>query len=312
VIDWGTSKFRAQLLDEDGTVCDSFCSESGIGKLHREGMRDEIRRLRHLWPAANTEMLACGMVGSSLGWVEAASLPCSVGLLDIAGAITRSEIDGVQLHIVPGVRCHNPDTGWDVMRGEELQAFGWAALQSDPAEPSGLCVMPGTHSKWLRLEQGRIERFSTAMTGELFALLSERSLLRHHITADVSYGQAFERGLAAGAGQTGMARHLFSVRANSLLDELSNADAGSFVSGLLIGAEIADALHVNDWTRANEPVQIVASSPLTDLYSKALAWFDIGSTVTDCQLASAAGFLAVHREMKTTETENARESQEIS
>jgi 2-dehydro-3-deoxygalactonokinase len=297
VIDWGTSNFRAQLL-EGGTVCDSFCSENGVGKLTREGMRAEILHLRDLWPDANVEILACGMVGSNLGWIEAPYLSCGVGTADIAAAVTTAEVDGIQLHIIPGVRCHSADTGWDVMRGEELQAVGWAALQADSAGASGLCVMPGTHSKWARLNKGRIEHFSTAMTGEIFALLSQQGLLRHHITSDVSYGTSFERGLTLGAEQTGLARHLFSVRANGLHQELSTTDASSFVSGLLIGAEIVDALALNNWTCASGPVHIIGATQLIDLYSKALTYFSIDSTTTDSHCATTAGFLAVHREME--------------
>ena len=303
VIDWGTSNFRAQLLDEDGTVCDSFSSGNGVGKLTREAMREEILQLRDLWPDTNAEILACGMVGSSLGLVEAPYLSCGVGIEDIAAAITTTAVDDIQLHIIPGVRCHNTTTGWDVMRGEELQAIGWAALQTDGTKTSGLCVMPGTHSKWALLKDGRIEHFSTAMTGEIFSLLTQQGLLRHHITTDVAYGPAFERGLAQGAQQTGLARHLFSVRANSLHRELSTADASSFVSGLLIGAEITDALALNDWTAASGPVHIIGASKLIDLYSKALAYFKVDSTTTDSHRATTAGFLAVYREMEDREME---------
>jgi len=307
VIDWGTSNFRAQLLDQGGTVCDSFSSEKGVGKLTREAMREEVLQLHNLWPDANADILACGMVGSSLGLVEAPYLSCGVGTADIAAAITTTAVDDIQLHIVPGVRCHNTATGWDVMRGEELQAVGWAALQTDGSKASGLCVMPGTHSKWARLQEGRIEHFSTAMTGEIFALLTQQGLLRHHITADVAYGPAFERGLAQGAQQTGLARHLFSVRANSLHRELSTADASGFVSGLLIGAEIADALVLNNWTAASGPVHIIGASKLIELYSKALAYFKVESTTTDSHRATTAGFLAVHWEMQHRKMEATHE-----
>ncbi len=309
VIDWGTSNFRAQLLDDSGTVCDSFSSENGVGKLTREAMREEVLRLRDHWADSNasTNILACGMVGSSLGLVEAPYLSCGVGTADIAAAITTTTVDDIQLHIVPGVRCHNTATGWDVMRGEELQAVGWAALQADDSKTSGLCVMPGTHSKWALLKKGRIEHFSTAMTGEIFALLSQQGLLRHHITSDVSYGTSFQRGLTLGAEQTGLARHLFSVRANSLHQELSTADASSFVSGLLIGAEIVDALALNDWTRASGPVHIIGANKLIDLYSKALAYFKVDSTTTDSHRATTAGFLAVYGKMKNREMEATHE-----
>lgn len=297
-IDWGTSNLRAQLLDERGMVCDSFASDAGVGKLDRGGMSDEIHRVRERWPEASPDVLACGMIGSSLGWVEAPSLPCSAGLSEIAAALMVSDIDGVRLHIVPGARCRNADTGWDIMRGEELQAIGWASLQADAAAASGLCVMPGTHSKWIHMERGRIERFSTAMTGEIFTLLSQHSLLRHHIATDARYGDAFERGLAIGARQAGLARHLFSVRANALLEKMSGADAGSFVSGLLIGAELADALQINEWSSERPPVHLIGNRRLIDLYAKALAHFDIRSTAMDSGLACAAGFIAVHREMR--------------
>jgi 2-dehydro-3-deoxygalactonokinase len=295
-IDWGTTNFRAQLLDEDGSVCDSYSSGNGVGKLTRSDMRDEIRRLRDRWPAAGTDMIACGMIGSSIGWIATPYLPCGSGPADIAGALVESDVDGVRLRIVPGVHCRNADSGWDVMRGEELLAFGWAALQTEPAEASGLCVMPGTHSKWVRMERGRIERFSTAMTGEIYEILSRQSLLRRHITGDAVHGEAFERGVAIGASGAGLARHLFSVRANSLHEELPDADAGSFVSGLLIGSEIVDALRIYGWTADSPPVHLVGARRLIDLYAQALAHFGVRSTTTDSHQASASGFMAIHEQ----------------
>lgn len=299
-IDWGTSNFRAQLLDSaGGEVCDSVCSDRGVGGLDREAMRLQLLQLCERWPSANGKLFACGMVGSDLGWMEAPYLNCTAGIADIAAAVIEAPVAHYTLRIVPGLRCHSADNGWDVMRGEELQALGWAALQGErPA--SGLCVMPGTHSKWVRLHNGRVERFSTAMSGEIFALLCQHGLLRHHITRDANYSQAFRAGLEKGRQQTGLARHLFSVRANSLHEELDRADASSFVSGLLIGAEIADALNTHQWSAERGPVHLIGTSALIRLYSEALAHFNIETSRTEGQRAAMAGFLALHRHREVT------------
>ncbi len=302
VIDWGTTSFRAIFLDSQGEEVDSISNDRGVGKLNREGMVEQVVGVQQRWDISRSRIYACGMIGSSIGWHEVGYTQCPVSAADIAAATELVDfLNGVQIRILPGVKFQGADGNWDVMRGEELQAMGWAAMQPVPSEATGICVMPGTHSKWVKMKNGCIEEFFTAMTGELFALLKTHSLLRHHIAEDVVASQSFFDGVEVGATEHGLGRHLFSVRGNSLLGDLSPDNASAFTSGLLIGAEIADASQLygmskQKTTSANSgPVNIIGASKLSSLYQSALEHLDIQAEVIDSHKASVAGFTSIDR-----------------
>lgn len=290
LLDWGTSNFRAYLLTESGAVEDSVASEQGVAKLDKAGMASLIEKLHAKWRDYLPVYYACGMVGSSIGWLEAPYVQAPADIKRLSDHLLVTEIGGIALHIVPGVSCLHANGDWDVMRGEELQALGWL-LTNASLDGNAVCLLPGTHSKWVSLKQGSIAHFFTAMTGELYALIKEHGLLKHHLTEAVVVGEAFLRGVARGAGEVAITSQLFSIRANSLLAGLSNKDASAFASGLLIGSEIADG--VRRFEGIGE-VSVVGSSSLNQLYVEALKSLGVNANAVESHSATISGFKAVH------------------
>ncbi len=227
-------------------------------------------------------MLLAGMVGSNRGWRETAYIDCPAG----AAALARSVlwIEPGWTGIVPGA-CQRGERA-DVMRGEEVQAIG-AAVAGLVADQALLCH-PGTHSKWVVMRQGEIRSFRTAMTGEFFALLQNGSILSDQLQGAVADGPEFRSAVRAGlAGAEPMAE-LFGIRARALLGE-GDTDAASFASGLLIGADIRDALA---WC-PGWPVTLVGRGDLSVLYAAALEEAGRTSDLVVGSQAFVAGIAAI-------------------
>jgi len=196
-LDWGTSNLRAWAIGPDGSVLAEAQSGSGMAGLPSDAFEPVLLDLIGDWlPAASrTPVVACGMVGSRQGWVQAdyATVPCPP-LPDMPFAVAPSADPRIRVHVLHGLRQDRPA---DVMRGEETQIAG--LLAREPAF-AGLACLPGTHSKWAQLADGRVERFKTYLTGELFALLSEHSVVRHAVqstgTDDAAFVEAVDAALA--------------------------------------------------------------------------------------------------------------------
>ncbi len=260
-VDWGTSHLRAFAMQ--GTrVLAEVSSDNGMGKLTRDQFEPALLDLIRPWIHGPTAIVACGMVGSRQGWHEAPyrCVPCTP--LDPDGLVTVPTQDPrLHLSLVPGLKQPTPA---DVMRGEETQIAGALALM--PGFDGVLCL-PGTHSKWVHVSAGEVVSFQTCMTGELFALLSRQSVLRHGMTGDGWDDAAFDTALSDALSRPErLASRLFSLRAEGLLNNLSPDAAKARLSGLLIGAELAA-------TRAywlGQPVAIVGADQLAALYARAL------------------------------------------
>jgi 2-dehydro-3-deoxygalactonokinase len=237
-----------------------------------------------------------GMVGSRQGWREAAYVPCPAGDVALAAAMLRfTTARGRPVAIVPGLRLGDSN----VMRGEETQIVGLA-----DAEPRfrGTVVLPGTHSKWVKVEGGTMADFASFISGELFALLARQSLLRHSVAdpdtaGDVSGSVAFRAGVEQ-AHATPFVASIFSVRARQLLTGTTPADNLAYLSGLVIGGEVAAAAALG---LGEPPVRIIAAAGLARAYRVALSAFGIEAEVRDgdamalgglIHLARAAGLLA--------------------
>ena len=229
--DWGTTNRRAYLLGPDGNCLDEFEDDKGIMSVPREGFRDAVAEIRER--LGDRPLLLAGMVGSNRGWVEAPYVRCPAGIEDLAGALVWPEKD--RTAIVPGVCFQDPDEA-DVMRGEEVQLLGAFAAGLIP--PDALVCHPGTHNKWVRLQGGRIERFTTVMTGELFSLLKDHSILSDLLSGSVAAGDAFARGVRQGLEDDRLTAELFKIRARVLLGDAEAQDAASYGSGLLIGTDV--------------------------------------------------------------------------
>jgi 2-dehydro-3-deoxygalactonokinase len=288
VVDWGTSSFRGWLMSADGAALAE--SRGGEGMLHCAGtgfapvLRDHLARLG---APEGTPVLICGMAGARQGWAEAPYLKTPTRLDALHEGAIRIDAPG-DIRILPGIaqaRAEQPD----VMRGEETQLLG-------VTEPdfTGLVCIPGTHSKWVRIEDGRIVEFSTYMTGELFSVIAQHSILAHAVeTAKDAAGPPavdsppFREGLAkALAEPTALTASLFRLRAAQLLGFEQRADGAARLSGLLIGTELADALHRQGPLRS---VRLIAAGSLGRLYEAALTAQGIDVTAVDAEQASRLG-----------------------
>jgi len=297
-VDWGTSRLRAWLLDPAGNPLASAASDDGIGTLNG-GHEAAFEKLVAGWPKLPAIM--AGMVGSRQGWREAAYLPCPANAAAIGAQLTRFTTDaGRSVAIVPGLAIRSDGRDGDVIRGEETQLIGLA--EREPAF-AGTVILPGTHSKWARLAGGSIADFQTFMTGELFELLSEKSFLRHSVAAGgpeladaPDFALAVRRTAADGLPFLGA---LFSVRARQLLLDVKREDNLAYLSGLVIGGELAAARAMGS-LGTDTSVRIVASPALARAYARALSVLGLSAEARDgselvlaglARLARAAGLL---------------------
>lgn len=290
-LDWGTSSLRAMLMDADGKVLETRSKPWGIRQLPEGGFPGALDAVTDGWPAL--PRIASGMVGSRGGWREAAYLDLPAGGEQLARALGRG--DG--LPIVPGLRNAR---GPDVMRGEETQIVGLMAQHEAAADATVL--LPGTHSKWVSLRQGKVVDFCTLMTGELYALLRQHSILGADIEAGTATndGDAFREGVrqARDSGAAGVFSRLFATRARMLDGALRPASIPDYLSGLLIGEEFR-SMQADQRMRTDRPLWLIGDSALCMRYRLAAAEFSIGlaPAVDDTAaaglwwLASTAGLL---------------------
>jgi 2-dehydro-3-deoxygalactonokinase len=260
-VDWGTTNRRAYRIGAGGKVEDRMEDRKGILSVPAGGFPPAVEEIRSA--LGDRPLLMAGMVGSNRGWEEAPYVPCPAGFPELAANLKWVEPERVA--IVPGV-CFSDGHAADVMRGEEVQLLGAYAEGEIPANAT-VCH-PGTHNKWVRIEDGRIAAFRTVMTGEMFSLLSKHSILSDMLGGEVAPGPAFDAGVKAGLAGGPLTGELFSVRARVLLGKARREDAASYTSGLLIGTDVrsgpADAA-------ADGPVYVMGRPDLTGLYAAALA-----------------------------------------
>ena len=291
-VDWGTTQVRAWVVEADGAVRATQTFPLGVARL-RPGeaaarFREEVR------PALGAETLPavlCGMIGSNLGWTQVPYLDCPVDVAAFRAALRRAPDSDPPAWIAPGLRGPGLTAAPDVMRGEETQVFGW--LAQDPARGRGarLLCLPGTHAKWVVVEDGRIVRFVTAMTGELFDLMTHHGVLRTEAPADDA--QAFAKGVEAAGDGGGLAARLFSARSRVVGAGAPAAETASYLSGLLIGAEIAGVPAQLD-IQISRPIVLIGEAALCAWYAKALAHRDMAAEVHDGGQAALAGLIALN------------------
>lgn len=264
-VDWGTTNRRAYLIGSDGLLHEKMADNCGVRSLAKEQYPREAAYIRSR--LGDLPMLVAGVAGSSRGWHAAPYVECPATMEQLARSLAW--IEPGRTAIVPGVCQRGTDS--DVMRGEEIQALG--AVLAGHAPQGGLICHPGTHAKWIRTEGSSIASFRTAMTGEFFNLLRENSSLGEMMSGAVGDNASFRAGARAGLAGTELLSTLFTVRARSLLGELGGQDA-AFVSGLLIGSDVRDALG-----RAGaEPITLIGEPDLCGLYQVVL-----GEAGRECQ-----------------------------
>ena len=243
-VDWGSSSFRAYLMARDGAVLDEVASADGVSTVARGGFADILGHLIGEWLDAHADLpiVASGMVGSRHGWREAPYVKCPADPREIAAGLVAVQARDRVVHIAPGLSYEDGDGEADVMRGEEVEILG----VSDSG--ARLVVLPGSHSKWATVEGGRVERFKTFVTGEMFGAIRDHTLAGAFARAAKGkpFGSAFALGVGRGAAAedgkgSGLLGALFGARALPLMGKLAEDDAGEYLSGLLVGAEIAEA-----------------------------------------------------------------------
>ncbi len=279
-IDWGTSNARGFRFDRNGSVIDRCHRAIGLLNIPDGGWAATFHEHFGDWtveaPAA--PILLCGMVGSQQGWCEAPYVACPVNTSMLSAHL--HPIPNTRCRIVPGVWTEGTADIPDVMRGEETQLVG---LNVDN---QCLVCLPGTHSKWVRLDHGVITGFQTSLTGELFNILSQHSILSRTLGELEPCEAAFVRGLDDSAREGGLLHHLFGVRGLRLFDRLSGSAQADYLSGLLIGHEVRCA--TND-SAGHQRVTLVGSQALVTRYITALQHFGRPVDVVDGELAASRG-----------------------
>ena len=275
-VDWGTTNRRAYLIERDGRCEQEFEDGQGVLSVKRGDFEAAVEQIRD--KLGDHPLLLGGMVGSNRGWMEAPYVFCPAGIDDLANGLVRPN-DGTA--IVPGV-AYMGDRA-DVMRGEEMQVLG--AVASGEIPQNCLVCHPGTHNKWIQVRDGKIDSFRTVMTGELFNLLKERSILSELLASTADTGEAFREGIQQGLSGDGITALLFETRARVLLGRLEKSDAASFVSGLLIGEDVRVGLSEHGGSR----VIVMGRPELTRLYTAALDEAGVASEQVDGEEAFVAG-----------------------
>lgn len=291
-VDWGTSHLRLWLIGAGGRVLERMHSDRGMSKLSAAEYEPTLLSLAgaRLPKDRTVPVICCGMAGARQGWTEApyAAVPCLPGTW---GQAARPKVADPRLSvaILPGLSQSRPA---DVMRGEETQIAGY--LAANPGFDGVLCL-PGTHCKWVHVSAGEVVSFRSFMTGELFALLSSASVLRHSVAPAGGDDRAFLAAVQdAMARPAGIAAELFSLRAEALLHDLAPETARARLSGLLIGIELAAARPY--WL--GQDVAIIGAGGLADAYANALSAQGLTPRRTDAEAMTLAGLAAAHEALK--------------
>lgn len=276
-IDWGTTNRRIYAMSDHGTVVDVVRDDRGVLTVSPGNYSAELRNLRER--LGKLPVIAAGMIGSTKGWREAPYLPVPASLVDLSAGLLRIEEE--DFAIIPGLMIDSAGMS-DVMRGEEVQILGAVAASLAPAD--ALFCQPGTHNKWVDVTGGRITRFVTAMTGEIFGLLRDHSVLADMLGGDVADNDAFRAGVRRAASGRDLLTALFGVRALVLAGRHSTEESAAYASGLLIGADVA----ARDLP-SGAPVYLLADRHLGALYAAALDVLGRQSIALDSQAAFTAG-----------------------
>ncbi|KRW97567.1 2-dehydro-3-deoxygalactonokinase [Paracoccus sp. MKU1] len=265
-IDWGTSSFRAWRMDAGGQVMDIMGDGPGIlaAAAAPGGFEGALERAIGGWLSEGQPVIASGMITSRNGWVETPYLPLPLDAAALAGALLRHPSRFGALHFTCGAVSDPDGPAPDVMRGEETEIIGHLAT-GDGAD--GLFVLPGTHSKWARVRGGRLTGFRTVMTGEIFAAMRDHSILGRLAEPGPFDAEAFASGVRAGAADGPLLGRVFAARSLALMGRLRPAAIADYLSGLLIGDEVAqEAARAGD-----RAVTIIGRGDLADRYRIACA-----------------------------------------
>jgi 2-dehydro-3-deoxygalactonokinase len=299
--DWGTTNLRLYLCEFSDTavplVLDTYFGP-GVSKV--EGDFEQVFfDLTSDWLTqyGPVPVILSGMVGSSIGWMIAPYLQCPVSSDQIVSGHIQFQARGLEFSLVCGLRTDNPLGAPDLMRGEELQLLGWMRSVNDK-QTARVVVLPGTHNKWALVKGDKIETFVTALTGEIFALLESHSVLIADAEAAEFSAEIFMQGVnVAQELQAGQLLHaLFTTRSRQVVGELSELDASSYLSGLLIATDIIGSVALMEGQNdVIASVDLIGDSILCQRYQMALE--SLGMTVNICNetQVAMAGYGAIYK-----------------
>jgi len=290
--DWGTTHMRAWAMSSSGDILASGRSDKGMNQLSSNDFEPALLGLISDWLDTHqkTTVVACGMVGAKQGWVEAhyQQVPClPLEMMSLAKA--QSFDERIDVFVLPGLMQQHPT---DIMRGEECQIAG---LLSGRSDFTGSLCLPGTHSKWAEIVEGKVLSFKTCMTGELFALLSQQSILRHSINGDMSswnISTLIDAALSVLNAPENLTAQLFAIRSESIVNDLHSATAKSELSGLLIGAELAATRQY--WEFCSEMI-LIGSQSLVDIYHEVLSAAGINVNQKDATDMTLSGLYLAYQ-----------------
>lgn len=288
-IDWGSTNLRAWRY-ERGVCVDRVQSECGVTRLGESSPQRVFTELMLRWPEPLPVVMA-GMIGSDAGWLQVPYLPCPIRLTQVAKQLTEVKPAlPIKTWIIPGI-CIEREDNYNVMRGEETQLMGAYAEQ-----PAALYVMPGTHSKWVQMDGDTLIDFRTVMTGELYHLLLNHSLIGVGLTEQRPDPQAFERGLETGLDEVHIVRRLFETRAAHVLGKLEKSAVSDWLSGLLIGNEVAQMQRQYPLP-IGAALTVIGNPKLGERYSQALNLAGIRHRMLDGDRAFQSGIRSIVNEL---------------
>ncbi len=286
-VDWGTTSFRAYRLDSAGGVVESRSAPAGILAVEGGNFAAVLEQQAGDWIAAgDATVFMSGMIGSRQGWLEVPYAACPAGLDEIAAGMRKVAWARADVWIAPGLTCRDDAGVPDVIRGEETQILG--ILDRLGTGRHTICL-PGTHSKWVEVENGRITHFSTHMTGEAFAVFKGHSILGRMMKDGDTDRRAFADGVHRSADSGGLLHHLFGVRSRGLFGELPDTASASYLSGLLVGHEIHAA------ATNGRPVHLLCTAQLADVYRQALDVLGLESSTLDSNAVTRGLFRLASR-----------------
>ena len=287
--DWGSTHLRAWTMDAEGRVVQRQDFPFGVNRLAPGDAGPKfLQEVRPALDAQGLPALLCGGIGSNIGWVTVPYVDCPASLEAVARGLV-SPAQGVW--IVPGIRCEAFGDACDVLRGEETQAFGWIAADPSHAQGQHLLCQPGTHAKWLVVADGQVRRFLSAFTGELYAVLSAHSILRNPGPGnDLA---AFDAGLVVAADGDGLLNRIYTARSRVAGHGASQDSTGDYLSGLLIGAEVAATPRLLGLE--NTAVTLLGDPTLSARYARALTRRGVTNSLADGETAVRTGLYAIAR-----------------
>lgn len=300
---WGTTNLTVYLIDVSSSRVISQKTGPGISRLDGRSPEDALFSLINPWLAdyAVQSLQLSGMVGSTIGWVDASYLECPLDIQDIAGRTFDFEARGLPVSVVPGLKCVNPFGHPDVMRGEETELLAWMSGATGAQLKESIVCIPGTHAKWVHVKNRRVETFFTSVVGEVYQVITANGVLaKLHNQKPAQSSQAFTQAIKdISASPENLMNLLFTARANTVTGTFTNAEATEYLSGLLIGADLNAAIKgFGRGVMQQNAVPLIGAEYLTRRYREGLAHWGIESECIRASDIGAAGLFSVWQASK--------------